>query len=94
MPRLTARTLLLAAATAALVVFCAVQDRVVADGVGRYVQMKRDAMAGRGPDVGVDQVLGPAVRDSVRRGAAWAGGMFVTTCGLAMVLRRRGSGRR
>ena len=94
MPRLTPRTLLLASAAASLVVFAAVQDRVVADGVGRYVLMKRDAMAGRGPDVGVDEVLGPAVRDSVRSAGLWAGGVFIVGCGLAAAVRRRGGGRR
>ena len=88
MRRLTPRSVLLASAVASLAVFCAVQDRVVAAGVGRYLDMKRQALAGRGPDVSVDEVLQPAVRDSVRRGLLWGGGVLMAGCGLAFAVRR------
>jgi hypothetical protein len=57
----------------ASVVFCAVQDRAMADGVGRYVAAQRAAFAGIGPAVGLDEVLAPAARESVRRGLMWGG---------------------
>ena len=63
----------LASVVAAAVVFCAVQDREMAAGVGRYVAAQRAALAGRGPAVGVDEVLAPAARQSVRRGLMWGG---------------------
>ena len=65
--------LVLVSIAAAAVVFCAVQDRAMAAGVGRYVAAQRAALAGRGPAVGVDEVLAPAARESVRRGLMWAG---------------------
>ena len=68
--------LLLASLACSLAVFCIVQDRVAAAGVGRYVVLKRAALAGGGPDVTLDAVMAPAVRTSVTRGLAWGGGVF------------------
>ena len=65
--------LVLVSVVAAAVVFCAVQDREMAAGVGRYVAAQRAAIAGRGPAVGVDEVLAPAARASVRSGLMWGG---------------------
>jgi hypothetical protein len=51
---------------AALATFCFVQDRITAEGARRYVALQRDAVAGRGPAVTIDQVMRPAVDRSVR----------------------------
>lgn len=79
----------LATVLAAVVVFCAVQDREMGEGAGRYVTAQRAALAGRGPAVSVDAVMAPAVRQSVRRGAMW--GAIVGVVGLAgtVVVTRR-----
>jgi hypothetical protein len=74
---------------AAVVVFCAVQDRETSAGVGRYISAQRAALAGRGPAVTVDEVMGPAIRASVRSGLTWSAlvsavGMF----GVVLVARR------
>jgi hypothetical protein len=70
-------------------VFCAVQDRGTSAGVGRYVDAQRAALAGRGPRVGVDEVMRPAIRASVRDGLIWGG--IVGAAGLtgAMAISRR-----
>ena len=64
-------------AVAAVIVFAGVQDRLTADGVGRYVAAYREAEAGRRPPVTIDAVMEPAVADAVRQGALWAGGVLV-----------------
>jgi hypothetical protein len=64
--------LVLATVVAAVVVFLAVQDHEVGAGAGRYVAAERAALAGRGPAVSVDEMMRPAVRDSVRRGLVWS----------------------
>jgi hypothetical protein len=87
--RVTPGRLVLASLACSLAVFCIVQDRVAAAGVGRYVVLKRAALAGGGPDVTVDGVMVPAVRTSVARGLAWGGGALAA--GLAITaLHRRG----
>lgn len=73
--------LVLASVLAAGIVFLAVQDREMGAGAGRYVAAQRAALAGRGPAVSVDEVMTPAVRDSVRRGLLWGG--IVGAAGLA-----------
>ena len=71
---------------AAVVVFCVVQDRVTADGARRYVALQKQALAGAGPLVTVDEVMRPAIDRSVRlalaaSGAvAVAGGMVAAMC--------------
>jgi hypothetical protein len=65
----------------AAVVFCAVQDRVTASGVSRYIALQHAARRGGGPLPGIDEVMQPAVRRSVRDGALWSGG--VAAAGLA-----------
>ena len=74
---------------AAVVVFCVVQDRETSAGVGRYISAQRAALAGRGPVVTVDEIMGPAIRASVRDGLAWSG--LVGAIGLsgAAVIARR-----
>jgi hypothetical protein len=64
--------LVLATLVAAVVVFLAVQDHEVGAGAGRYVAAERAALAGQGPAVSVDEMMRPAVRDSVRRGLVWS----------------------
>jgi hypothetical protein len=75
---------------AAAVVFCAVQDRVTASGAERYVTVQRDALAGKGPAVTIDDVMRPAVTRSVRQGLAWGGAAgAVAFAGGTLVRRRR-----
>jgi hypothetical protein len=81
--------LVLATLVAAVVVFLGVQDHEIGAGAGRYVAAERAALAGRGPAVSVDEMMRPAVRDSVRRGLMWSG--IVGAVGLVgtIVLTRR-----
>jgi hypothetical protein len=81
--------LVLATLVAAVIVFLAVQDHEIGAGAGRYVAAERAALAGQGPAVSVDQMMRPAVRDSVRRGLMWSA--VVGAVGLAgtIVLTRR-----
>jgi hypothetical protein len=74
---------------AAVVVFCAVQDRETSAGVGRYISAQRAALAGRGPAVTVDEIMGPAIRASVRSGLIWSA--LVSAAGMigAVVVTRR-----
>ena len=58
---------------AALAVFCIVQDRVTAAGARRYVARQTDALAGRGPYVTIDEIMQPAIAESVREGLLAAG---------------------
>jgi hypothetical protein len=75
--------------SAAAVVFCAVQDREMAAGVGRYVAAQRAAFAGHARAVNVDDVLAPAARESVRRGLMWAGLTGATGLTASAVAARR-----
>lgn len=70
------RTILAASLAASFVTFCAVQDRVTADGARRYAELQRAALNGRRAPVQIDEVLVPAVRRSVRAGALWAGAVL------------------
>ena len=58
---------------AAMFTFCLVQDGETSAGVGRYLTAQRAAMAGQGPRVTVDEIMGPANRLAVRDGMAWSG---------------------
>ena len=62
---------------AALAVFCIVQDRVTAAGARRYVALQKDALAGRGPVVTIDEIMQPAIDRSVRNGLLAATGVIV-----------------
>ncbi len=75
--------ILIATALAALVVFAVVQDRVTAAGARRYVALQRAALAGRGPAVTVDEIMRPAIRQSVREGLLWGGVVLVSGMGIA-----------
>lgn len=66
---------------ASFAVFCVVQDRVTAAGARRYVALQRQALAGQGRAVTIDDVMRPAIDRSVRL-ALGAGGA-VAALGLA-----------
>jgi len=83
------RAVLVITAIAAVVVFAIVQDRVTAAGARRYVMLQRDALAGRGQLVTVDQIMRPAVARSVREGVMWGGVVLVAGLGLAGVTSTR-----
>jgi hypothetical protein len=83
------RTVLIATALSAVVVFAVVQDRVTAVGARRYVTLQRAALAGRGPAVTVDEVMRPAIAQSVREGLLWGGGVLVGGVGIAAAVGAR-----
>jgi hypothetical protein len=69
---------------AALVVFCAVQERVMSAGVEQYVTLQRSALAtpdgtrssgnaagGRATPIDLEKVMAPWIASSVRQGLAW-----------------------
>jgi hypothetical protein len=87
-----ARGILIATALAALVVFAVIQDRVTAAGARRYVALQRAALAGRGPAVTVDEIMGPAVAQSVHQGLLW--GVVVLIGGVGIAAAVAGSGQR
>jgi hypothetical protein len=84
------RGVLIATALAAIVVFAAVQDRVTAAGARRYVALQRAALAGRGPAVTVDEIMRPAIAQSVREGLWWGGAVLVSGVGIAAAVAARG----
>ena len=70
--------------------FCLVQDAETSAGVGRYLTAQRAAMAGQGPRVTVDEIMGPANRLGVREGMAWSGRVAMAgLIGLLIVRRVR-----
>src|SRR5205823_4591923 len=83
------RVVLIITAIAALVVFAVVQDRVTAGGARRYVALQRDALAGRGNAVTVDEVMRPAIERSVQQGLMWGGAVLVAGASVAGVVFRR-----
>lgn len=83
------RRVIVMTALAAFAAFCLVQDCVTASGARRYVRLHRDALAGRGPLVTVDDVMAPAVRKSVRDGLLAAGGVSVVGAGIMAAFHRR-----
>jgi hypothetical protein len=58
---------------AAIFTFCLVQDAETSAGVGRYLTAQRAALAGHGPRVTVNEIMGPANRLAVREGMTWSG---------------------
>jgi hypothetical protein len=83
------RAILIVTALAALVVFAVVQDRVTAAGARRYVALQRDAIAGRGHAVTVDEIMRPAIARSVRLGLMWAGVVVVSGVAIAAAVATR-----
>lgn len=78
---------------AAVVVFCVVQDRLTAQGARDYVRRQHAASAGTGPAVTIDQVMKPAVRQSVVAGFRWSGvvmSLGLVTAGVVSRRSRRG----
>lgn len=71
------RTVLGVTAVAAAATFCVVQDRITAEGARRYVALQREALAGRGSRVTIEEVMQPAIDRSVRDGLLAAGGVVI-----------------
>ena len=82
------RAILVATAIAALAVFAVVQDRVTAAGARRYVALQREALAGHGHTVTVDEIMRPAIDRSVQQGLMWGGAVLVAGVGLAIAIGR------
>ena len=83
------RGILIATALVAVVVFAVIQDRVTAAGARRYVALQRAALAGRGSSVTVDEIMGPAIAESVHEGLLWGGVVLVSGVGIAAVVSAR-----
>ena len=81
--------LVLATVVAATIAFFVVQDREMGEGVGRYVDAQRAALAGRGPAVSVDEMMSRAVHESVRRGLVWSGIIGAAGFGATAIVARR-----
>lgn len=85
---------LLATAVLAFAAFCIVQDLRTIDGEWTYVYAYRAAAAAQVPHPDVVTVMGPAVRQAVAAGAAWALAVAIVGTGLTLWLAGRGSVRR
>ncbi len=85
---LQTRVVLWVTLAAALAVFCIVQDRVTAAGARRYVALQKEALAGRGRKVTIDEVMRPAVNRSVRLALLSSGAVAAAGAAAGMVLQR------
>jgi len=74
---------------AALVVFAGVQDRLTVAGVGQYLTLQREAIAGRRPAITIDEVMKPAVARGVQQGTVWGGLVLIAGLSGTLVVRRR-----
>ena len=83
-PRTVVRMTLLAA----FVVFCGVQDRVTAAGARRYVALQRQSLAANAAPIVIDDVMRPAVTQSLQQAALWAGAVCLVGLGAAMAVGR------
>ena len=83
------RGILIATALVAVVVFAVIQDRVTAAGARRYVALQRAALAGRGSAVTVDEIMRPAIAQSVHEGLLWGGVVLVSGVAIAAVVAAR-----
>src|SRR6266508_2083452 len=99
------RAIVIATVIAAFAAFAAVQDRVPAAGARRYAALQREALAGHGHAVTVDEIMRPAIDRSVQQGFLCGGGVLVagvSAAGMVSTLRqaqgrpeqRRGTRRR
>ena len=70
---------------AAFVVLCIVQDRVTAQGARRYVALQKEALAGRGRAVTIDEVMQPAIDRSVRLALGASGAVAVAGVSVAVM---------
>ena len=77
------RAIVIATAIAAFAVFAVVQDRVTAAGARRYAALQREALAGHGHAVTVDEIMRPAIDRSVQQGFLWGGVVLVAGVGVA-----------
>jgi hypothetical protein len=84
--RITRPALLWLTFAAALAVFAVVQDRVTAAGARAYVQQQREALAGHGRPVGIDDVMRPVVARSLRLGLLWGGTVLIVGLGATVAL--------
>jgi hypothetical protein len=55
------------------------------------VALQRAALAGRGPAVTVDEIMRPAIAQSVREGLLWGGAVLVSGVGIAAAVAARGA---
>jgi hypothetical protein len=85
------RTILAIAAVLAAVVFCIVQDRLTAAGARQYVDLQRAAAEGRRSPVTVDEIMKPAVRQSVAQASLWSAVVVVAGAAVAFAVRHRDS---
>jgi hypothetical protein len=83
------RGILIATALVAVVVFAVIQDRVTAAGARRYVALQRAALAGRGSAVTVDEIMRPAIAQSVHEGLLWGGVVLVSGVAIAAAVAAR-----
>ena len=83
------RTILLITVAAAVMTFAVVQDRVTAAGARRYVTLQREAAAGRRDPLTIDEVVRPAVRQSVHQGLIWSSAVLAVGVALAVFAGRR-----
>lgn len=83
------RSVLIATAAAAAVVFCAVQNRVTGEGVHDYVTHQQAALAANEAPIRIDSIMKPAVDRSVKAGLEWGGAVLVGGTALASVVARR-----
>ena len=74
---------------AAVAVFAVVQDRITGAGVGQYLAMYREAVAGGRTPVSIDDVMQPAVERGVRQGAFWGGAVLIAGVAGTLTVRRR-----
>jgi len=83
------RTILLITIAAAVLTFAIVQDRVTAAGARRYVALQREATAGGRPPVTIDEVVNPAVRQSVHQGLLGSSAVLASGIVIAALAGRR-----
>jgi hypothetical protein len=86
------RTILLMTVVAAAMTFAVVQDRVTAAGARRYVALQREALARGGRPVTIDEVVRPAVRQSVHQGLIWSSVVLAAGGAIAAYAGRRPRG--
>jgi hypothetical protein len=85
------RAILAIAVILAAVVFCIVQDRLTAAGARQYADLQRAAAQGRRSPVTVDEIMKPAVRQSVAQASFWSAVVVVAGVALALAVRDRDS---
>lgn len=84
--RLTAARVVVFTLLAAFAVFCVVQDRVTAAGARRYVSLHE---APGGSALTIEDVMRPAIRESVHEALLWSGVVAAAGLGAAIVVARR-----